>query len=263
MWRFVVEWPALIGRRQNLETLRRALRSDDTEVWRDQLREQLDGLERAVSAAAVLEWIERRNCIAARVMSRAMDLDQKFPDFPGSEVLTPGCVIERSQDSRFWPVEEAPLEPPPCEVGARAMRRHPFADSPDLPDGPVTGRLLAQVLDAAFLVDSGPEAAVMSVDVNSMPAAQSSMGSSPEGFGWAMTVRGPLLHRVVLDDAQADTAERWDVLAPTDWHFGPHGPVARGLEPLEGSVEPELVRFFVAGFDPCAAWSVVEANGKG
>jgi hypothetical protein len=76
-----------------------------------------------------------------------------------------------------------------------------------------------------------------------------------------MTARGPLVHRVVLDAPTADRASRWDVLAPTDWHFGPAGPVARAVATT--TAEPERVRWWAAAFDPCAAWRVDGVGADG
>lgn len=273
LWRLVVEWPGLIDEPQNLEVLRHALRSRDPDELRLRLREHLDGLDQAETPAAVRAWVERGACTAARVVSRALNLDLDLeleaenPDWVEPETLDPRTVIERSLAPGFWPEGEAPLEPPAGEIGARAMSRHPLAREADLPGGSLAGRLLAQALDAAFLLTADPASAVIGEDV----PGGSRIGPG-EGIGWAMTARGPLLHRVILPAADADDAvntaeaaraQRWDVLAPTDWHFGPKGPVAQALASLDGTMDTERVRLFVAGFDPCAAWSVVDADGGG
>ncbi len=268
LWRLVVDWPGLIDEPQDLEVLRHALRSRDPDELRLRLREQLDGLDQADSPAAVRTWVERGACTAARVVSRARalypELETENPAWAEPETLEPRSVIERSRTPGFWPGGDAPLEPPAGEIGARAMSRHPLAREAELPGGPLAGRLLAQALDAAFLLTADPASAVIGEDVPGGSAA-----APGEGIGWAMTARGPLLHRVILqaadaaDSAEAARAQRWDVLAPTDWHFGPKGPVAQALASLDGTMDGERVRLFVAGFDPCAAWSVVDADGGG
>jgi hypothetical protein len=258
IWRLVVDWPGLIDEPQNLQVLRHALRSRDPAELRLGLREQLDGLDQAESPAAVRAWVERADCTAARVTSRALDLERDSPDWPEPEALDPRSVIERSRTPGFWPEADAPLAPPAGEIGARAMSRHPLAHEAGLPGGSLAGRLLAQALDAAFLLTADPASAVIGEDVPDGSAA-----GSGAGIGWAMTARGPLLHRVVLHAADADRARRWDVLAPTDWHFGPEGPVAQALASLDGTMDEEYARFLVAGFDPCAAWSVVDAEEEG
>lgn len=257
LWRLVVDWPGLIDEPQNLEVLRYALRSRDPSELRLRLREQLDGLDQAESPAAVLAWVERGACTAARVTSRALDRETQNPDRVEARMLSPRSVIERSVSPDFWPEDDVPLVPPGGEIGARAMSRHPLAHEAELPGGSLAGRLLAQALDAAFLLAADPASA----GLGDKARIDGHTGSG-EGIGWAMTARGPLLHRVVLNGADADTAQRWDVLAPTDWHFGPRGPVAQALASLDGTMDAEWVRLFVAGFDPCAAWSVVEAAGK-
>lgn len=268
LWRLVVDWPGLIDEPQNLEVLRHALRSRDPDALRLRLREQLDGLDQAESPTAVRAWVERGACTAARVVSRALNLDLGLegenPDWFEPESLDPRTVIERSLAPGFWPEGEALLEPPAGEIGARAMSRHPLAREAEVSGESLAGRLLAQALDAAFLLTADPASAVIGDDV----PGESRIGPG-EGVGWAMTARGPLLHRVILpaadavDTAEAVRAQRWDVLAPTDWHFGPRGPVAQALASRDGTMNVERVRLFVAGFDPCAAWSVVDANGGG
>ncbi len=258
LWRLVVDWPGLIDEPQNLEALRHALRSRDPSELRLRVREQLDGLERVNSSAEVMAWLERGACTAARVTSRALALDAQSPDWTEPETLAPRSVVERSRAPGFWPEDDTPLKPPAGEIGARAMSRHPLAGEAELPGGQMTGRMLAQALDTAFLLTADPASAVIGDEVRGDHDPEPG-----EGIGWAMTARGPLLHRVILNAADADKAQRWDVLAPTDWHFGPQGPVAQAVAALNGTMDVEWVRFFVAGFDPCAAWSVVDVEGKG
>ena len=75
--------------------------------------------------------------------------------------------------------------------------------------------------------------------------------SSRIGTGRATTARGPVFHRVSLDEK--DRVVQWRAVAPTDWHFAPSGPVAKTL----GEVAAEKsARLAIAGFDPCAPWTL-------
>jgi hypothetical protein len=263
LWRLAMDWPSLIGESQDLGALRLARRTNDPGSLQEQLQDQLDGLEKVESPGAARAWIERGKCTAARVTSRALDLEAQSPDWAEPVTLLPGSVIESGMHPEFWPEGDSPLVPPAGEVGALAMRRHPLVGDRDLPRGLLARRLLAQALDAAFLATAEPESAVPSDGSTCGAHAGSIRGTAGEGIGWAMTARGPLMHRVKLEGVDGETLGRWDVLAPTDWHFGPQGPAVQALGALNGSIEPEVVRFFMAGFDPCAAWSVVDAEGTG
>jgi hypothetical protein len=59
-------------------------------------------------------------------------------------------------------------------------------------------------------------------------------------------------------DTAADTVVDWRVLAPTDWHFGRHGPVTRELSALEAPTRGQ-VALVVASYDPCAPWTLHRA----
>ena len=74
------------------------------------------------------------------------------------------------------------------------------------------------------------------------------------GLGRAVTDRGPVFHRVALDSE--GSVKNWRVLAPTDWHFAPGGPL--DIEANRRSLRPEQLKLLVLGFDPCAPWSLRE-----
>ncbi len=57
-----------------------------------------------------------------------------------------------------------------------------------------------------------------------------------------------------------DTVADWRVLAPTDWHFSPRGPVASRLTAMAGQTR-ERVAILVTSYDPCAPWALHSATG--
>lgn len=78
---------------------------------------------------------------------------------------------------------------------------------------------------------------------------------SATGVGAALTARGPLLHWIALDRAQAPDPiiADWRVLAPTDWHFASNGPVVRAVDAVVSvDLKQSDAALCVAGFDPCA-----------
>jgi Ni,Fe-hydrogenase III large subunit len=70
------------------------------------------------------------------------------------------------------------------------------------------------------------------------------------GLGRAQTARGPLFHRVTLNDDGIQAA-RWQLLAPTDWHFGSGGPIEAA------ATTAEALPLLVLSFDPCAPWRII------
>lgn len=280
IWRMCVDWPGLLGEERNLAGLRLALRSRDLETLRALLRDHLDGLHEADSAEDLARWLDRGQCVAARAVAAGAETDRQAGNgafaraepgvpSPGSGLSgsaqpsglsersgrTPEAVLMLANTEGFWPGNGDAFAPPPGEVGAAVMARHPLTPGTDGPYGPVARRLLAQALDAAFLTAADPGSAGLHTPGGAPVAHRRKLARvAGEGIGWAMTARGPLVHRVVLAEAAARRALRWEVLAPTDWHFAADGPIARGL--AEADVAPSAVRWFVAGFDPCAAWSV-------
>lgn len=93
---------------------------------------------------------------------------------------------------------------------------------------------------------------VLALAADDRPAAPDATGG--EGLGWCEMARGLLLHRIRLDRV----GDGWhvaecDVLAPTEWHFHPEGPVAQALARLPRHGSDGAVRLLAAAFDPCVA----------
>ena len=221
IWRLTVDWPALLGEERDLATLRFAMRTTDTSTLQALLADKLDGLAAVSDIDDLSAWIERHGCTASRLVDAARALDRELGDVQETTapipVRTPGDVLAACLDHGFWPEADAPLAPPPGEVGATAMARHPLTASLAGAFGVLAGRLLAQALDAAFLVTADAASAGLGHGVGSKrlagPADESAIGrgsatdATPRepvtGIGWAMTARGPLVHRVVLGQADA------------------------------------------------------------
>jgi hypothetical protein len=80
------------------------------------------------------------------------------------------------------------------------------------------------------------------------------IGACGEGLGWCEMARGLLLHRIRLDRiGDGWRVAECDVLAPTEWHFHPEGPVAQALARLPRDGGEAAARLLAAAFDPCVA----------
>jgi hypothetical protein len=76
------------------------------------------------------------------------------------------------------------------------------------------------------------------------------------GVAFCEMARGLLIHWVRLDDTSRDRVADCRVLAPTEWNFHPHGPVAQALATLPPQVQASTVRVLAAAFDPCVELQV-------
>ncbi|MEE4191435.1 MAG: hypothetical protein V2I66_07640, partial [Halieaceae bacterium] len=144
-----------------------------------------------------------------------------------------------------------PLEPAGAgiEVGPLAMQRHPMIVelTTDARYGALSRRLLAQLLDTL----------VIARNLRGEPSTHSVSDwtlAKGLGLGCAVTARGPVFHRVMLDNG--GRVHQWRVLAPTDWHFAPGGPLEQEAGRL--ALDDEPLRLLVLGLDPCAPWTLEE-----
>lgn len=82
-------------------------------------------------------------------------------------------------------------------------------------------------------------------------------GSLPDngaGIGLVEAARGQLAHRVELENGRV---KRYQILAPTEWNFHPHGPLARGLGNIAATADLEdRTRLLVNALDPCVACTI-------
>lgn len=75
--------------------------------------------------------------------------------------------------------------------------------------------------------------------------------------------RGVLLHAARLD-ADGATLADYGVMAPTDWNFAPHGPVARALHAVarepQAAQREQRARIVGAAFSPCLPFDVATTH---
>lgn len=141
----------------------------------------------------------------------------------------------------------APALEAPCEIGP--LVRHAQALCERFPDaGPLRHRALALIVDGHRIADD-----LRSRAVEEGAAEASWLELSGAGVGQAMTARGPVFHRVELDERER--VLDWRVLAPTDLHFAPGGAVAATCAALDR--DQEACGLAVATFDACAPVEIV------
>jgi hypothetical protein len=119
------------------------------------------------------------------------------------------------------------------------------------------GARLAEAVRLALPPAAGDDAralrfGALALGPDGRPAAPGAAGG--EGIGWCEMARGLLLHRVRLGvEGDVDRVAECDVLAPTEWHFHPRGPVAEALARLPRRHGEAAARLLAAAFDPCVA----------
>lgn len=259
-WRLAIDWPDLLGEPRNLQGMRQLLNTGNGPDAAHALEQYLPGLADVDDPEDLLDWVAHTDCSAARLLRRVMALGEIGEDAGGDTLCMAGeALAERARAVFDAPTFDA-LAPgdEAVEVGPAAMARDPRIPSlytaPAIT--PVARRLLAQVLDTHVIARALHDPAQVMVR---QPESWSL--AAGKGMGRAQTARGPVFHRVSLDPRDGETVTDWRVLAPTDWHFSPCGPLARSA--ATGRRELPWLRFLVAGFDPCAPWTMVTSAGEG
>jgi hypothetical protein len=258
-WRLAIDWPDFLGEPRDLAGMRQLLNAGNGPDAARALEQYLPGLDEISGPEELLDWAARTDCPAARLLRQAMALDEVGIDAGGdSHRMAGDALVERARAAFDDPAFDALIPGGEAvEVGPAAMARNPLIPALDAVPGltAVARRLFAQVLDSHVIAMN-------------LHAPLQETGGKPEswtlaagrGMGRAQTARGPVFHRVSLDPSDGETVTDWRVLAPTDWHFSPCGPLVRSA--AAGPREQPWLRFLVAGFDPCAPWTMVTPAGE-
>ncbi len=224
----------------------RVRQADDDRQRSTALAALAPGLESVRSLDQLLDWMRESDCTAARVAREAMDSGRPLVAVRclGGEPLA--RVAETVLESESYDPQAPSADA--VDVGPLAMQRDPLVGALQEELGStLLARRLAQVLELRVIARAlaGGEAAA--------PCMASGWPTDTcVGMGRAVTARGPVFHRVRLE-TDRDTVADWRVLAPTDWHFSPAGPVAKALPAM---TNPRAIRKLVGAFDPCAPWSL-------
>ncbi|MEM9301913.1 MAG: hypothetical protein AAGE01_07365 [Pseudomonadota bacterium] len=253
-WRLTVDWPDLVGEPRRLDRLKQLRGTGDARDLATGLRSLINGFDHVQSVDAALDVAVNNSSLAARVVRAALGHGPTAADTPIQLVRGESLAMVVLGAFSLEPFDPChPWAEKPVEVGPLAMGRDPLIDEIRARLGTTpAARLIATLLDtraiAAALEGNG-----------TATAPRRSWTLDPGcGLGVAMTARGPVFHRVTIDDHNSMVIGDWRVLAPTDWHFSPDGPVA-----ASGGTDRDALRFVVASFDPCAPWRLGALNDGG
>lgn len=248
-WRLAVDWPDLLGLPRDLAWLK-ALRSATDEQVVELLEKALAGMGGVATVEDLATWAREGDGVAAALAQRALALKPET-DLQ-TRALRADALSARARALLASPdYDPGAAMPEAVEVGPLAMGRDSLVGAiVDQYGHGVRSRLLALLVDIRHIM-IGLAGQVLSEDApTAWPEGEHA------GTGCAFTARGPVFHRVALDDR--DRVHHWRAVAPTDWHFAPGGPVAAVLA---GCDEQPHGRLSVASFDPCAPWSLQLAGG--
>ena len=255
-WRCTIDWPDLLGEPRQLATLKQLRAATTARELAALLQGLMPGLEQVTSVNELLDWAQQGATSPGKLACLALASEQDTGAGFTLPLVSPAALAPVAARA-FAREPFDPLDPQggPLEVGPLAMARDALI--PGLPGAtgkPVLARVLAQVLDMRVIYRAlrDPPA--------EPPGGDGRTDRPGTGLGCALTARGPVLHQVRLDPADPDRVADWRVLAPTDWHFGPRGPVLRDLAGLDNSA---AMRLLIASYDPCAPWTLQTAPGEG
>ncbi len=277
LWRFALDMPGLVEHPMGTEPYRQwraqsaGIQADpgNDDVWagfqaalRAFLRQQLLGIApaawRSLDVEAAGDWLAGSQGLAAVMLREAAPLELRAA---GGALLdtsrTPQELSEIVEAMGGVPgfLANPLLKGAPRETGAISRQW----------ERPLVARLRAQGQNAsARLVSRLYELAdeAENSDLCCMAAFRSGVRcgalrtQAEIGAGWVETARGLLVHRV---EVESDRVSAYQVLAPTDWNFGPDGALVHALRGagLPAPEEAERgIRFSCLSLDPCVAHTV-------
>ena len=276
-WAACVEWPRHLGMAPDVGAfarIRSALQAIDEGLtsWPDKRLEdeKLRVLSQAVDRALALgggawegigalhSWGMLGICPAARFLRKIWDED--LAEFGR-------CLLRPVPDMMAWDLEGAlaadvdnsfvsrpEWEGEACETGPLVrMSGHPLvAELWQRYGNGLLTRLVARLVELVGLSDR------LGQLLNGLSSNSASLGveGSRVGLGLVEAARGRLAHRA---EVEGDRVSRYQILAPTEWNFHPHGPLWRGLvgKPADNAdIFQRQVGFMVLALDPCVPFTV-------
>jgi uptake hydrogenase large subunit len=144
----------------------------------------------------------------------------------------------------------------PCETTALTRQRHhPLIKALGaLYGNGLMTRMAARLLELASIPARLQDMLNRLVQVDLQP--QADFAEEGKGIGIVEAARGRLTHRVLVSDGRI---KRYQIVAPTEWNFHPHGVVAQGLLGLPAESEVSLQRqasLFINAVDPCVGYGI-------
>jgi hypothetical protein len=203
---------------------------------------------------AAIGWIAngKRDELAALLGgSRIGGLRQRLMAIEDTRYTGPRALPPLTARSSLdpWPQLDAGFAQTPqwqgaaAETGAIARRQ----DRAELGSGAFAARWLARLEEVRDWA-AGKE------KVGAGGTASSVRSGAGRGRALVETARGLLMHEITLD---AERIADYVIVAPTEWNFHPHGPLAGWLAGRDATDAKTVRRFAshaIAALDPCVRW---------
>ncbi len=264
LWRLMLDWPELLGLARQEQrfagwyAMLRRIAAGEIGMAPFLLEFERDCLGMSASAwcgmssySELQTWWQKADSPVAQLLARLAELEPGRNGASESRLLPAWTAKEASLACNGRWNADFCARPDwlgdAAETGAWAY----FAANPLLLDvlqqsgSKALTRLLARICDVAEMA-SGTAA----------PRLDVANPSADEGIAVVRTARGLLMHHVCLVERQVSG---YQIVAPTEWNFHPHGAFAKDMRGLmEGDRQrlEQLARVAALSLDPCVAYDI-------
>jgi Ni,Fe-hydrogenase I large subunit len=295
LWRILIDWPAFCGESPEPELIKdlpKLMRQAKTACFEQakeaftlqpELKLDAEGLQQIIdflsqtaqhavfgespqawheieTADDFHQWIDSGVTTPARLLATIKEESigglggsesQHIPDFEANEI---DRRLRDTYANQFVATPDWNGEP--CETTALTRQaQHPLikALKDEYGNGLIT-RMAARLLELASIPSLLMEKLNGLLGGELQPIARSRVEGT--GIGIVEAARGRLTHRVSVQDG---LVKQYQILAPTEWNFHPHGVVSRGLLGLKVDDEAGFRRqasLFINAVDPCVGYQL-------
>lgn len=279
-WRTLLEWPQWLGEQPSAASIAAARAAQEpAPAAQAAVAQAVFGMSAAewlliTGEDHLRRWAAAGETTAARFIHQLADgSDLTAAD---SASATPAVPLLASHDHASWvrPVARAAdadagfsshptLNHQPAETGALArLQDEPLVQALAAQPGQrVLARFVARLRELALLLlgQGQPACGALSLQDGSNEGSNEGTNvgiNAGIGVGWVETARGLLIHQTRW---QQGRAERYRIIAPTEWNFHPQGALPRALTGLSSSNTARLRQTatrLVQSLDPCVAFKL-------
>jgi len=263
-WRALLEWPQWMGEQPSgggIAAARAAMAPDPTA--REAVAQAVFGMSadtwlHITTLDALVRWADAGQTCAARFVSfvrgeSASAAAEAVPPAAAVPLLAnhdhaqwmPGIALAADTDANF--ARHPTLQSQAVETGALArLQTEPLVTALVAETGlRVLARFVARLRELALLLLGQGQPAIGAL---SLPGGI--------GVGWVETARGLLIHQTRW---QQGRAERYRIIAPTEWNFHPQGALSRALTGAAAASPAQLQQTatrLAQSLDPCVIFKL-------
>jgi len=218
-WRVLFEWPRWLGETPDAAAVAAVRSASATAIAQAAFGVPATEWLALQSRPELERWAAAGGSASARFIHRLRDDDDTTSTTPLLDSRSLASDIEllaQALDGDPGFASRPTWHDAPAETGALArLRNDPLVADYIRSGSHVAARFVARLREVALLLAQRGTAQVGAV------------GGQAGGIGWVDGARGLLVHRVRFDGPRA---ERYDIVAPTEWNFHPRGALAVALQ---------------------------------